>query len=106
MDNQDTSPHDLFPEKKAGLFEKLFSLFTDLFSEKETNGAGYLHTILHRQREKLKIASKHKKAGPAQLIVDQGVLKNVQIGNQTVSVYSHPNLGSAHDDVRQIKSGS
>ncbi len=106
MENKHASPHNLYPEKKTNFFGKLFSLLNNFFPEKEIGGVGFHRAILHRQREKLKIATKHQKAGPTQLMVDQGVLKNVQIGNQTVSVYSHQNIGAQHDDSRQIKSGS
>lgn len=105
MENNHTNPHNLFPEKKAGVFGKLITLIKNLFINKEISGALFHHAILHRQRDKLKIASKLKKAGPTQLVVDQGVLKNVQIGNQTVSVYSNPNIGPMHNDDRQVKSG-
>lgn len=105
MTDRSTNPYDLFPEKETNIFEKLFTLITNFFAGNEISGAGYHHAILHRRREKLKIAGKHKKPGPTQLAVDHGVLKNVQIGNQTVSVYSNPNIGSMHNDNRQIKSG-
>lgn len=105
MDNRHTNPHDLFPEKKANFFRKLFSHINNFFSDNEISGAGFHHAILHRQRDKLKIASKRQRVVPTQLVVDKGVLKNVQIGNQTVSVYSNPNIGTMHNDDRQIKSG-